>query len=95
MTRARKRRLNFYFPANETRKVDLEFQGQRTPLTFVPGDSLRVASVSLALSGGEYACLWVGELSYLVWVEKGKPWTARFKGISGILKERERRRIII
>lgn len=80
MTRARKRRLNFYFPANETRKVDLEFQGQRTPLTFVPGDSLRVASVSLALSGGEYACLWVGELSYLVWVEKGKPWTARFKG---------------
>lgn len=38
--------FKFLFPANETRKVDLEFQGQRTPLTFVPGDSLRVASVS-------------------------------------------------
>ena len=49
--------FKFLFPANETRKVDLEFQDQRTTLTFVPWDSLRVASVSLALSGGKYACL--------------------------------------
>ena len=72
--------FKFLFPANETRKVDLEFQDQRTTLTFVPWDSLRVASVSLALSGGKYACLWVGEMPYVIWLEAGKPWTARFEG---------------
>ena len=52
--------FKFLFPANETRKVDLGFRDQRTTLTFVREDSLQVASVSLALSGGKYACLWVG-----------------------------------
>ena len=56
--------FKFLFPANETRKVDLEFQDQRTTLTFVPWDSLRVASVSLALSDAKYTCLCVGEKPY-------------------------------
>ena len=72
--------FKFLFPANETRKVDLEFRDQRTTLTFVREDSLQVASVSLALSGGKYACLWVGEMPYVIWLEAGKPWAARFEG---------------
>ena len=72
--------FKFLFPANETRKVDLEFRDQRTTLTFVREDSLQVASVSLALSGGKYACLWVGEMRYVIWLEAGKPWAARFEG---------------
>ena len=72
--------FKFLFPANETRKVDLGFRDQRTTLTFVREDSLQVASVSLALSGGKYACLWVGEMPYVIWLEAGKPWAARFEG---------------
>ena len=67
------------FPSDDARKVELETVDGRMPLTFVQKDSLRGTSFQLPLKGGEYARLWVGDLPYTVWLEEGKPWTARFK----------------
>ena len=72
--------FEFLYPVSETRKVDLEFRDERITLKFVSGDSLQKASISLVLSGGEYARLWVGEFPYIVWLKAGKPWVARFQG---------------
>lgn len=49
--------FEFLYPVSETRKVDLEFRDERITLKFVSGDSLQKASISLVLSGGEYARL--------------------------------------
>lgn len=78
--KSRETTFELLFPANEKRKVDLEFRDERMTLAFVQGDSLQKASVSFALSGGEYARLWVGDLPYVIWLESGKPWLARFEG---------------
>lgn len=78
--RKRRQLFEFLYPVSETRKVDLEFRDERITLKFVSGDSLQKASISLVLSGGEYARLWVGEFPYIVWLKAGKPWVARFQG---------------
>lgn len=67
------------FPSDDARKVELETVDGRMSLDFVQKDSLRVGAFRLPLKGGEYARLWVGDLPYTVWLEEGKPWTARFK----------------
>ena len=71
--------FTFLYPATEKRTVELEVAGERESLVFEVVDSLRRATVTLPLDGGEYARLWVGDMPYTVWMEAGKPWTAEFK----------------
>ncbi len=40
-------------------------------------DGSNKAVWKMALSGGEYGRLWVGDKKYTVWVEPGKPWQAK------------------
>ena len=67
------------YPANETRKVDWETVAGRQTLVFEERDSVREVALQLPLERGEYVRLWVGDMSYTVWVETGKPWEAKFK----------------
>lgn len=67
------------YPISETRNVRLETTSGWKDLFFVEGDSVQEAVVRLSLTGGEYARLWVGDMSYSIWLEGEKPWTARFK----------------
>lgn len=72
--------FEFLFPKNETRKVDLELEGELVRLVFEGGDSLQKSSALIPVSKGQYARLWVGEMPYVIWLEAGKPWIARFEG---------------
>lgn len=67
------------YPANETRKVDWETVAGRQTLVFEERDSVREVALQLSLERGEYVRLWVGDMSYTVWMEAGKPWDAKFK----------------
>ena len=71
--------FKFLYPKEEKRGVELEIADERKALEFQSGDSLSRAELTLKLSGGQYARLWVGDLPYTVWLEAGKPWTADFK----------------
>ncbi len=68
------------FPVEETRNVDLEFRNERATLEFVLGDSLRKSVITIPVSGEQYARLWVGDMPYVIWLEAGKPWIAKFEG---------------
>ena len=68
------------FPVEETRNVDLEFRNERATLEFVLGDSLRKSVITIPVSGEQYARLWVGDMPYVIWLEAGRPWIAKFEG---------------
>ena len=67
------------YPISETRNVRLETTSGWKSLVFGEGDSVQETVVQLSLTGGEYARLWVGDMSYSIWLEGEKPWIARFK----------------
>ena len=71
--------FTFRYPMDERRTVELETADGRESLAFAVADTLLRAAVTLPLSGGEYARLWVGDQFRTVWMEAGRPWTAEFR----------------
>ena len=71
--------FTFSLPLDDERIVVLETASERIPLTLERGDSLRTTSFALALNGGEYARIWVGDFAFTVWLEDGNPWTTKLK----------------